>query len=499
MLAASYQQPNNNPNEPPSQSTSAPPPPDTPQPPPDQLISQPAPARKKRKTPPSSDQQPQQPPPPPQPTPQQLQQQPPIVQHILPPPHTMVYGAHQHVPHPHAQHHAQLPPGYPAYDYSPGGLPPMPMHHEHQSASPPGGGRTLSSSKRAEQNRKAQRAFRERRDQHVKALESRSQLLDTALASADEANRRWEECRVLVDQLRVENAALRTTLSSLSQLQQHQHQQQQQEDEHKDNDMAHITEQPPAKKARGNSPAATAYLVAYNTLSALAWGHILYKLTLHLPSAPLPASAPTALADVLPVLAPYLRALPALPQSVLPYVQRAGTAFAAVGAETKWVQTAAVLEIAHAALGLVRSPVATTGAQVFSRLALVWGIADQFASARANPLYASMVLAWSVTEVIRYAFYALSLLGTPPYPLLWLRYTTFYALYPVGAGSEAFVTLGTLPAFGKGEGWGASEWVRAGMFVLWWPALYVLYSYMLGQRRKVLGGKGKRAAEKKRQ
>lgn len=48
---------------------------------------------------------------------------------------------------------------------------------------------------------------------HVKALESRSSLLDAALASADEANRRWEECRALVDQLRVENAALRATLS----------------------------------------------------------------------------------------------------------------------------------------------------------------------------------------------------------------------------------------------------------------------------------------------
>lgn len=48
---------------------------------------------------------------------------------------------------------------------------------------------------------------------HVKALESRSQLLDAALASADEANRRWEDCRALVDQLRIENAALRAALS----------------------------------------------------------------------------------------------------------------------------------------------------------------------------------------------------------------------------------------------------------------------------------------------
>lgn len=46
----------------------------------------------------------------------------------------------------------------------------------------------------------------------MKALESRSQLLDAALASADEANRRWEDCRALVDQLRIENAALKVAL-----------------------------------------------------------------------------------------------------------------------------------------------------------------------------------------------------------------------------------------------------------------------------------------------
>lgn len=49
-------------------------------------------------------------------------------------------------------------------------------------------------------------------NRHVKQLEQRSQLLDAALASADEANRRWEECRALVDQLRIENTALRTAL-----------------------------------------------------------------------------------------------------------------------------------------------------------------------------------------------------------------------------------------------------------------------------------------------
>jgi len=163
---------------------------------------------KKRKSPPnnSAEQSQQQP--------SQTQQPPQQIQHVLPPPHALMHP----LPGP-------IPPGfqYAPADYTPGGLPPnhahphpgVPLQQQQQSQSPPpsSSNRALSSTKRAEQNRKAQRAFRERRDQHVKALESRSQLLDAALASADEANRRWEECRALVDQLRVENAALRAALS----------------------------------------------------------------------------------------------------------------------------------------------------------------------------------------------------------------------------------------------------------------------------------------------
>jgi len=154
-------------------------------------------ASRKRKTPPTN----------PDPNPNPLQ-------HMIHPIQTMPPGA--------------IPPTYQyTTDFSPAGLPPqnpqVPQDdsQQQQSQSPPANsqaGRTLSSSKRAEQNRKAQRAFRERRDQHVKSLESRSQLLDAALASADEANRRWEECRVLVDQLRVENAALRAALTQQAQL-----------------------------------------------------------------------------------------------------------------------------------------------------------------------------------------------------------------------------------------------------------------------------------------
>lgn len=125
---------------------------------------QPAPAAtksRKRKTPPTAGQE-QQPPPPPPPG---MHPPPPGV--MPPPPHAMM----------HPPHIAPPPMGHPFQyiptDYTPGGLthppPPPPPHPTGplQDQSPPGSqsGRTLSQSKRAEQNRKAQRAFRERRDQ----------------------------------------------------------------------------------------------------------------------------------------------------------------------------------------------------------------------------------------------------------------------------------------------------------------------------------------------
>jgi exonuclease VII small subunit len=53
---------------------------------------------------------------------------------------------------------------------------------------------------------------------HVKALESKSQLLDIALASEEEANRRWEECRTLIELARVEIDALRAALAQAQSL-----------------------------------------------------------------------------------------------------------------------------------------------------------------------------------------------------------------------------------------------------------------------------------------
>ncbi|KAH8828311.1 hypothetical protein DL96DRAFT_1168294 [Flagelloscypha sp. PMI_526] len=88
--------------------------------------------------------------------------------------------------------------------------------------SPNKGGRPLSTSKRAEQNRKAQRAFRERRDQRVKQLEHKASMLDDALKEVNEAHMRCDEFRTMLDdksqQLAQTEASLNASRSYIQQL-----------------------------------------------------------------------------------------------------------------------------------------------------------------------------------------------------------------------------------------------------------------------------------------
>lgn len=78
--------------------------------------------------------------------------------------------------------------------------------------------------------------------------------------------------------------------------------------------------------------------------------------------------------------------------------------------------------------------------QVFSRFLLVWAIVDTYPAATApSVFYSSMLIAWSVTEVIRYSYFVMNLRGEVPQFLTWLRYNTFYVLYPLGITSEAML------------------------------------------------------------
>ncbi|KHN14430.1 3-hydroxyacyl-CoA dehydratase PASTICCINO 2A [Glycine soja] len=63
-----------------------------------------------------------------------------------------------------------------------------------------------------------------------------------------------------------------------------------------------------------------------------------------------------------------------------------------------YAQSAAVLEILHGLVGLVRSPVTATLPQISSRLFLVWGILWSFPETRSHVLVTSLLISWSITE-----------------------------------------------------------------------------------------------------
>ncbi|KAK4979563.1 hypothetical protein LTR66_010442 [Elasticomyces elasticus] len=210
----------------------------------------------------------------------------------------------------------------------------------------------------------------------------------------------------------------------------------------------------PQTPGRPSSPPSlrTGYLILYNFVSTILWLTVLGRVALTLPLA--------------------------------------GTqgVRASVAEFAKWTQTLAVLEVGHAVSGIVRAPLLTTIMQVASRLLLVWGIVHNFpATTTASPLYSSMLLAWSATEVVRYSYFVASLWGDGvPRWLLWLRYNMFFVLYPLGIASECWLVY---KAIAPARTWNlAWEYVLRGILFVYIPGSYVLFTHMMAQRRKVMRG-----------
>ncbi|KAK4263100.1 hypothetical protein QN277_028569 [Acacia crassicarpa] len=163
-----------------------------------------------------------------------------------------------------------------------------------------------------------------------------------------------------------------------------------------------------------------------------------------------------------------------------------------------FAQTAAVLEILHGLVGLVRSPVSATLPQIGSRLYLVWGILYSFPETRNHVLVTSLLISWSLTEIIRYSFFGMKeAFGFTPSWLLWLRYSTFLLLYPTGISSEVGLIYIALPFIKNSEKYCIrmpNKWnfsfdyfyaaiIALGIYV---PGSPHMYTYMLAQRKKAL-------------
>ncbi|ORY19592.1 tyrosine phosphatase-like protein [Clohesyomyces aquaticus] len=206
-------------------------------------------------------------------------------------------------------------------------------------------------------------------------------------------------------------------------------------------------------KVKG-SPLNTAYLLGYNAVSTALWGLVL--------SGVVSTAATNGVTN--------------------------GAVYAQNENFCRLTQSLAILEVVHSLSGIVRAPLLTTLMQVASRLLLVWGIAYNFPQTTKNsPAYSSMLVAWSVTEVVRYSYFVFVLAGTGvPALWTWLRYNTFLVLYPVGVASETWLVYKAIgPASKINEVYG---YVLYGILATYVPGFYMLFTYMLKQRRRIMRG-----------
>ncbi|XP_026764005.1 very-long-chain (3R)-3-hydroxyacyl-CoA dehydratase hpo-8 [Galleria mellonella] len=218
------------------------------------------------------------------------------------------------------------------------------------------------------------------------------------------------------------------------------------------------------QKIKKSEPSALAkcYLLAYNGIQTLGWTYLLLNTAIH-------------------------------------FLNR-GT-LDTLWPQIKWTviifQNAAVLEVLHAAIGLVPSGVFVVVMQVYSRVFLVCGILLVTYGATISPGLALCVLAWSVTEIIRYGYYTLNLVNFVPRSLLFLRYSTFILLYPLGITGELLCMYHALDEIAEKNIFTMTipnEWnilFNYYYFVIFYMILYiplfpVLFGHMMSQRKKML-------------
>ncbi|KAL7722239.1 very-long-chain (3R)-3-hydroxyacyl-CoA dehydratase [Entamoeba marina] len=151
-------------------------------------------------------------------------------------------------------------------------------------------------------------------------------------------------------------------------------------------------------------------------------------------------------------------------------------------------QYGAILEIFHAYFKIVPSATFTTAVQVYSRVTLVYVLEAVPESVGLGLLL--LGFAWSVAEIVRYMFYAIKLFGLQvPYVLLWCRYSFFIVLYPMGVSGEVITLFKSLSYYNKSYllGFIPSSIIIWLDILTYIPGLYMLYTYMLSQRKHVLG------------
>lgn len=127
----------------------------------------------------------------------------------------------------------------------------------------------------------------------------------------------------------------------------------------------------------------------------------------------------------------------------------------------------------------------TTIMQVASRIFLVWAVNYPFPEIHSHWSYTTMIVSWSIAEIVRYSYYATNLLGSVPALITWARYTFFLILYPTGISSELIMTVVSLP-YVKAQWGDLYYYLYILVLVLYVPGSPIMYNHMRIQRKKYL-------------
>jgi very-long-chain (3R)-3-hydroxyacyl-CoA dehydratase len=99
------------------------------------------------------------------------------------------------------------------------------------------------------------------------------------------------------------------------------------------------------------------------------------------------------------------------------------TVWAELHVLARWAETVTVVEVIHAAAGLVRASPATAALQVAGRNTIVWAITRNYPDVAATEwAYPSMLIVWNAADVLRYMYYVVDKgTGQGARLLSWLR------------------------------------------------------------------------------
>ena len=149
-------------------------------------------------------------------------------------------------------------------------------------------------------------------------------------------------------------------------------------------------------------------------------------------------------------------------------------------------QFAAVLEIIHAAIKIVSSPVFTTFKQLGSRFMVVVLIdllkSEEYMNVAGITGLHLIMFAWGITEIVRYSFYFSSLIEKEVKLLVFLRYTLFLVLYPAGVTGELLIILSWMKK--DGFTFSANDVVFGIIFLSYFVFFPGMFGHMLSQRKK---------------